>query len=62
MKQGVEVKARPVEEDMPALFAVLINWFPMLLSDWCLDIFYAPDAVRWWTGNGIWEIQGEVAD
>jgi len=31
MKQGVEVKARPVEDDMPALLAVLINWFPMLL-------------------------------
>ncbi len=31
MKQGVEVKARPVEDEMPALLAVLINWFPMLL-------------------------------
>ena len=31
MEKGVEVKARPVEDEMPALFAVLINWFPMLL-------------------------------
>lgn len=31
MAQGVEVKARQDDEEMPALFAVLINWFPMLL-------------------------------
>jgi len=31
MDQGVEVQARPADEEMPALFAVLINWFPMLL-------------------------------
>jgi cell division protease FtsH len=29
--QGVEVKARSAENEMPALFAVLIQWFPMLL-------------------------------
>jgi cell division protease FtsH len=29
--QGVEVKARSADEEMPALFAVLIQWFPMLL-------------------------------
>ncbi len=29
--KGVEVKARQAEDDMPALVAVLINWFPMLL-------------------------------
>ncbi|MEL0112083.1 MAG: ATP-dependent metallopeptidase FtsH/Yme1/Tma family protein, partial [Rickettsiales bacterium] len=31
MAQGVEVKARQADDEMPALFAVLINWFPMLL-------------------------------
>ena len=31
MAQGVEVRAQPADEEMPALFAVLINWFPMLL-------------------------------
>ncbi len=31
MDQGVEVRAQPTDEEMPALFAVLINWFPMLL-------------------------------
>ena len=31
MDQGVEVQARPADEGMPTLFAVLINWFPMLL-------------------------------
>ena len=31
MDQGVEVQARPADEEMPALLAVLINWFPMLL-------------------------------
>ena len=31
MDQGVEVQARLADEGMPALFAVLINWFPMLL-------------------------------
>ena len=30
MDQGVEVQA-PADEEMPALLAVLINWFPMLL-------------------------------
>ena len=29
--QGVEVKARSADDEMPALFAVLIQWFPMLL-------------------------------
>jgi cell division protease FtsH len=29
--QGVEVKARSGDDEMPALFAVLIQWFPMLL-------------------------------
>ena len=28
MAQGVEVRAQPADEEMPALFAVLINWFP----------------------------------
>ncbi|MED6309802.1 MAG: ATP-dependent zinc metalloprotease FtsH, partial [Pseudomonadota bacterium] len=31
MDQGVEVQARLADEEMPALLAVLINWFPMLL-------------------------------
>ena len=31
MDQGVEVQARLADEGMPALLAVLINWFPMLL-------------------------------
>ena len=31
MDQGVEVLARLADEEMPALLAVLINWFPMLL-------------------------------
>ncbi|MEC7656681.1 MAG: ATP-dependent metallopeptidase FtsH/Yme1/Tma family protein, partial [Pseudomonadota bacterium] len=31
MDQGVEVQARLAAEGMPALLAVLINWFPMLL-------------------------------
>jgi cell division protease FtsH len=29
--KGVEVKARSADDEMPALFAVLIQWFPMLL-------------------------------
>jgi len=29
--QGIEVKARSADDEMPALFAVLIQWFPMLL-------------------------------
>ncbi len=31
IEQGVEVKARSADDEMPALFAVLIQWFPMLL-------------------------------
>jgi cell division protease FtsH len=29
--KGVEVKARSADDEMPALFSVLIQWFPMLL-------------------------------
>jgi cell division protease FtsH len=29
--KGIEVKARSADDEMPALFAVLIQWFPMLL-------------------------------
>ncbi|MBE87982.1 MAG: cell division protein FtsH [Rhodospirillaceae bacterium] len=31
IKYGVGVQAKPPEEGMPTLFAVLLNWFPMLL-------------------------------
>ncbi|MBL25603.1 MAG: cell division protein FtsH [Rhodospirillaceae bacterium] len=31
IKHGVGVEAKPPEEGMPTLFAVLLNWFPMLL-------------------------------
>ncbi|MDB3954096.1 ATP-dependent zinc metalloprotease FtsH [Alphaproteobacteria bacterium] len=31
IKYGVGVQAKPSEEGMPTLFAVLLNWFPMLL-------------------------------
>ena len=31
IKNGVIVEAKPPEEGMPTLFAVLLNWFPMLL-------------------------------
>ena len=31
MNRGVEVSAKQPEEGMPTLFAVLLNWFPMLL-------------------------------
>ena len=31
IKFGVGVQAKPPEEGMPTLFAVLLNWFPMLL-------------------------------
>ncbi|MDP6390208.1 MAG: ATP-dependent zinc metalloprotease FtsH [Alphaproteobacteria bacterium] len=31
MDKGVEVRAKQPEEGMPTLFAVLLNWFPMLL-------------------------------
>ncbi len=31
IKNGVVVEAKPPEEGMPTLFAVLLNWFPMLL-------------------------------
>ena len=31
IKYGVGVQAKPSDEGMPTLFAVLLNWFPMLL-------------------------------
>jgi cell division protease FtsH len=31
LEKGVTVKAAPPEENVPTLFGVLINWFPMLL-------------------------------
>ena len=34
--QGVEVKARSGDDEMPALFAVLIQWFPML---WLIGVW-----------------------
>jgi len=31
LEKGVTVKAAPVEENVPTLLSVLVNWFPMLL-------------------------------
>jgi ATP-dependent Zn protease len=54
--KGVSISASPLEEKMPSLFGVLLSWFPMLLTNSCLDFLYETNA-RWqrWS-YGIWKI------
>ena len=55
--KGVSIVASPQEDKMPSLLGILLSWFPMLITYWCLDIFYASNA-RWkrWS-NGFWKIK-----
>ena len=45
-ERNVSINASPVEDKMPSLLGVLLSWFPMLLINWSMDIFYASNARR----------------
>ena len=53
-KNGVRITAEPSDKSMHPILSVLLSWFPMLLINWCLDIFYETNA-RWWRKSlGLW--------
>ena len=58
--KGVSIVASPQEDKMPSLLGILLSWFPMLLLNRCMDIFYASNARRQRWSNGIWKIKSKT--
>ena len=60
-QNNVSINAKPEQTGMHPLLSIFVSWFPMLLLNWCLDIFYASNAIwkrRW--SPWFWSIKSKT--
>ena len=62
VKHKVIIEAEPQEEGMPTLFAVLLNWFPMLLLIGVWIFFMRQMQSGGGKRDGLRQVAGEAAD
>ena len=55
-ENGVQITAVPIGKAMHPILSVLLILVSNAFTYWCMDIFYASNAIGWWKSYGFWKI------